>query len=682
MKRLSIFLALLTSVKVFCINDIDTIRLKTNITNVTVFYNGAQITRNAQIKANKGKHLIIIDSLTKEVNPQSIQVEGIEKCLTLSVKHQLIFPVENKKSSAELEIEKKIELQTTKIKEINNRIKVFILEEKLLLDNSILSKKDDGSKISDIKDAADFYRIRLNEINQGKLIITAEKEEIIKNIKELYSKLNELAVNRQKTYSQILITVDCEQNVNTTFTMSYQVSSAGWTPIYDFRVNDISKPLNIVYNANVFQSSGENWENVKMTLSTNNPSLSGNKPELSNWYLDRRNYQRTTQQQTYPTGTLRISVFDTETKEPIPFANITVEIDGKLIAGSATDLNGICILRSVPVGRVTVKASSIGYTTQQINSVLIIADQVRYLDVPMSSGLIRLDEVVDYKVPLIFKEDTQSGGTITRNEIYKMSGRPQESFAGYDDKYSTSSSDSRSGGKRPTSGNYMESASTPKPSDDYVTTNFISNTIKTNITNLEFKIDIPYNIPSDGKDCFIKIKETSLPVKYIYYAVPKLDKDVFLTAEITDWTELNLLSGKTNIYYQGTFTGESFIDTEQTSDTLKVSLGRDRNIIVQRESDKKIYDKKFIGNNIKETTGYEITVRNNKNSKIRIIVEDQFPLSEKKTIEVERLDFSKAKLDSKTGKLIWELDLEPNEKQVVSYKYSVKYPNYLRLNLE
>jgi len=72
----------------------------------------------------------------------------------------------------------------------------------------------------------------------------------------------------------------------------------------------------------------------------------------------------------------------------------------------------------------------------------------------------------------------------------------------------------------------------------------------------------------------------------------------------------------------------------------------------------------------------------NKNSKIRIIVEDQFPLSEKKTIEVERLDFSKAKLDTKTGKLIWELDLEPNEKQVVSYKYSVKYPNYLRLNLE
>jgi hypothetical protein len=66
-------------------------------------------------------------------------------------------------------------------------------------------------------------------------------------------------------------------------------------------------------------------------------------------------------------------------------------------------------------------------------------------------------------------------------------------------------------------------------------------------------------------------------VDYVYHAIPKLDNDVFLTAEIVDWTNLNLLSGKLNIYYQGTYTGESFINSEQAEDTLKVSLGRDNN---------------------------------------------------------------------------------------------------------
>ena len=214
------------------------------------------------------------------------------------------------------------------------------------------------------------------------------------------------------------------------------------------------------------------------------------------------------------------------------------------------------------------------------------------------------------------------------------------------------------------------------------TSNYISNTLKSNVTNLEYTIEIPYSIPSDGEDYSIKIKEVSLTVDYVYHAVPKLENDVFLTAEIVGWTELNLLSGKSSIYYQGTFTGESYIDANQAGDTLNVSLGRDRNIIVKREGSKEMNDKQILGKNIKETLGWNITVKNNKSAKIKIIVDDQFPVSEKKSIEVERLDYSNAKLEDKTGKLSWELQIEPNDKKVVSFKYSVKYPKYVNLMIE
>ena len=155
--------------------------------------------------------------------------------------------------------------------------------------------------------------------------------------------------------------------------------------------------------------------------------------------------------------------------------------------------------------------------------------------------------------------------------------------------------------------------------------------MKATVTNLEYIIDLPYSIPSDGEDYSIKIKDVSLPVSYVYYTIPKLDNDVFLTAEIRDRTQLNLLSGKSGIYYQGTFTGESAIDADQASDTLSVSLGRDNNILVNREGNKALFDKRVLGNYIREVIGWNITVKNNKNTKVKITVEDQFPISERKS---------------------------------------------------
>lgn len=204
----------------------------------------------------------------------------------------------------------------------------------------------------------------------------------------------------------------------------------------------------------------------------------------------------------------------------------------------------------------------------------------------------------------------------------------------------------------------------------------------TNITSLEYKIDIPYSIPSDGKDYNVKIKEVKIPVNYIFKSVPKLDKDVFLIAEISDWTKLNLLSGKSSIYYNGIFTGQSEIDVKNLKDTLTISLNRDKNIIVERTLSKEKVEKQFIGNNIKETLNWNITVKNNKNVKANIYIEDQFPISENKSIVIEQLENSNGKVNDQTGKVIWNLELEPNEKKELNLKYSVKYPNTMHLNVE
>ena len=148
-------------------NAVDTTFVKSKITDVTVFFNGAQITRNAEIKLSKGKHVLVFDELPQEINPASIQIAAIEKCKILSVKHQLKTFGNTTKEKKETDIEAAIKQIELKIKEIKNKIRAFDLEEKLLIDNSNLSRKDNGSNVKDIREAADYYRIRLNEIMQN-----------------------------------------------------------------------------------------------------------------------------------------------------------------------------------------------------------------------------------------------------------------------------------------------------------------------------------------------------------------------------------------------------------------------------------------------------------------------------------------------------------------------------------
>ncbi|MGI6479030.1 MAG: carboxypeptidase-like regulatory domain-containing protein [Salinivirgaceae bacterium] len=130
-------------------------------------------------------------------------------------------------------------------------------------------------------------------------------------------------------------------------------------------------------------------------------------------------------------GTVRARVFDADTKEPVPFANVVVEQDGTQITGGTSDFDGICLIKPVPAGRFTLRASSVGYSTAQINAVLVVADQIRFIDIELVPSSHRLDEVivVDYKVPLISKDNTQSGGTVTSEDIGKMQGRSADAVA-------------------------------------------------------------------------------------------------------------------------------------------------------------------------------------------------------------------------------------------------------------
>jgi uncharacterized protein (TIGR02231 family) len=205
-----------------------------------------------------------------------------------------------------------------------------------------------------------------------------------------------------------------------------------------------------------------------------------------------------------------------------------------------------------------------------------------------------------------------------------------------------------------------------------------TSTIQTAL-NTEFDISLPYTVSSASKPTVVDIRNYDMKSTYEYAVAPKLDMEAFLLARGLGWEEFNLLPGEANIFFEGTFVGKSYIDPNSIKDTLSVSLGRDKRIVVKRDKLKDLTSRKLIGGNQRENYAWEISVRNTKNEPVKVVVEDQLPVSQNSQIEVTPGDLGGAKHDVNTGKLTWVLNLQPNETKKVSYKYEVKYPKDKRV---
>ncbi len=201
-------------------------------------------------------------------------------------------------------------------------------------------------------------------------------------------------------------------------------------------------------------------------------------------------------------------------------------------------------------------------------------------------------------------------------------------------------------------------------------------------TTVEFEIKTPYSIKSDNKNTIIEVDRYELPADYEYFAIPKISKDAFLLANITDWEKYNLLDGEANIFFENTYIGKTILDTRNTSDTLNISLGKDKSIMVNREKGKDYSSKKFLGSKKEDIREWKISIRNNKNQAINFVLLDQIPVSTISEIEVESENLSGGALNAETGEVKWNMELKPSDRKEIVLKYKVKSPRSRNLTVE
>ena len=203
--------------------------------------------------------------------------------------------------------------------------------------------------------------------------------------------------------------------------------------------------------------------------------------------------------------------------------------------------------------------------------------------------------------------------------------------------------------------------------------NYDLGTVSQNLTRVEYEIKVKYSIESDGKPRNVVIQSRNVPATYVYSVVPKLDGDAFLIAKVTGWEDMNLVAGTARIYFDNSFIGESTINPSNLSDTLSLNLGRDKGIVVTRTKIKDKSKDKFIGDDRVLTREFEIAVRSTKNNNIRIVIEDQMPVSNDAAIKITPIENDDARYNTETGKLIWDINLRSRDTKRLRFSYEVKY---------
>lgn len=535
--------------------------VKSTLTEVTVYSQGAQLYHKANFNVKVGITEIIVEGISPYIDPRSIQVKATGNVVILDSKFSTYYPQPTAVSvdGIPLKIKKDIKLLEDSLKiigfeiqEIQDEIDVLNATKNILANNGVIrgqGKVNDSLNL--LKQAVDYYSIKMIELNKKLLVLTKKKQdrlekklgmdERLQALLNYVNNLNENPLENANPIPRVTITVSSKELVVGKLNLSYIVSTAGWIPFYDLRSEATTGKLNLTYKAQVYQNTGLDWNEVKLNISTNNMNANKTKPELNPWYIDYNAFRQ-----------------------------------------------------------VAVKKSKMEYLSE----------------------------------PNAIPQAAFNQGFTSSEDIDK----------------------------------------------DAMTADQFT-TVVHHLIAAEFKIDLPYNIKSNNEQHMVLIKQAELDTKFKYYSVPKMDPGVYLVAQMTKLDELQLVPAMANIYFDGSYIGETYIDPTTMDDTLNLSLGKDPNIVVKRTLLKKDSREKIIGDKKERTFAYQIEVLNLKSSMIDVIIQDQLPVTQNGDITIEATELSRGKLDEVSGLIEWKINLKAKETKKFDFNFKIKHAKDKNVNL-
>jgi uncharacterized protein (TIGR02231 family) len=536
------------------------ISIETQITAVTVYTDRALVTRQGQIQLEGTERQLKISNLPTTLDPASVRVSGKG---SVAVKLQGVTtdrqyttePVAERiaQLTAQLDglgAEKRrlqAQIDTTKLQ--SNFIQGLREKTQESFSRS-LARQQIG--LADAQNFLDFIGTKTTEYAFAGEDLRQQQQQIDKQLQSLRLQLQEVETPYSKESFEITVAISILEGYanepsgagNFQLELSYVVDRAYWTPLYDLRVQSTSKNIQLDYLAEICQTTGEDWANVSLTLSTAKPGLGTLPPKLDPWYLDLA-APMMLRQRSMAAGTARMM-------EVAPAAPMSV--------GASFDRSQVA------------------------------------------------EEPIEYLAETVVAEMSQQGSVVT----FQLGG----------------------GG----------------------------------------------NIPSDGNPHKATIFNDNFPCQFEYIAMPRLVSFAYLQATAKNRNDgATLLPGKANIFRDDVFVGTSNLENTAPGQEIKLNLGIDEGIKIDRELSERQVDKTFLAGNRRITYAYRLKITNLLNSINHIQINDQIPHSRTEQIKIKLLKITPQIQPGELGRLVWELDLPANSKTEINYQFSIEHPEGVRV---
>jgi uncharacterized protein (TIGR02231 family) len=254
--------------------------------NVTVYLSGVEMSFKETILLKPGENSIQFKGLSSSLVTESAQVAVSNNVEVISVSSELEQQLPHQVNPKLTAMQDSITLLEDKITIINNQIDAYQMERQTLAQNQRIASPTGGVLLQELTKAADFFRERTLKINNSlmglnkSLKLLSEKLVVTKGVYD--KEVSEIDLSR---YS-INVVVLSKESQSANFLVRYLATEAEWQATYDIVAAEVNKPVTLKYKAQIYNNTGIDWKDVKLSLSTGDISLSASRPYLTAWILN------------------------------------------------------------------------------------------------------------------------------------------------------------------------------------------------------------------------------------------------------------------------------------------------------------------------------------------------------------------------------------------------------------
>lgn len=279
------FFLLIISGKTFTQNSLRV--SNSEIQKIRIYQSGAFVSRSVKVNLNAGINEIVFDKLSPYINANSISVKGFGDASIVGVNFQQNYLKIQKTSSEITKLEGEKDSLTIKLRYIQNKIMACNEGLAVLQANRSIGGANNGIDAAKLTALVDYQIKKINSLKDEIIDLGIKDQGLQNQITKINQQLSVLNSKQNQSEGNIIVTVNSSTKSLASFEFSYLINSnVRWIPVYDIRVKNTSSPMEFILKAKVYQSTGEDWTDLKLSLNTSNPTDRVQKPNLTPWYLN------------------------------------------------------------------------------------------------------------------------------------------------------------------------------------------------------------------------------------------------------------------------------------------------------------------------------------------------------------------------------------------------------------